>query len=48
MGRYHDALNSFAQATDINPEFTEAWFNKGMALMNLQKYLGAIRAFDSY
>lgn len=46
MSRYQDALNSFAQATDIDPEFTEAWYNKGMALMNLQKYLGAIRAFN--
>ena len=46
MCRYQDALNSFAQATDIDPEFTEAWYNKGMALMHQQKYLEAIRAFN--
>lgn len=46
MSRYQDALNAFAQAADIDPEFTEAWYNKGMALMNLQKYHEAIRAFD--
>ena len=46
MGRYNDALDSFAEAADIDPEFTEAWFNKGIALMNLQKYLEAICAFD--
>jgi len=46
MGRYQDALNSFAQAADIDPEFTEAWFNKGLALMHMGKYLEAIRAFN--
>ena len=46
MCRYQDARNSFAQATDIYPEFAEAWYNKGDALMNLEKYLEAIRAFD--
>jgi tetratricopeptide (TPR) repeat protein len=46
MGRYQDALNSFAQAADIDPEFTEAWYNKGLALMYQQKYLEAIRAFN--
>ena len=46
MCSYQDALNSFAQATDIDPEFTEAWYNKGVALMELGKYLEAIRAFD--
>jgi len=46
MCRYQDALNSFAQAADIDPEFTEAWFNKGMALMCSGKYLEAIRAFN--
>ncbi|MEI7649892.1 MAG: tetratricopeptide repeat protein [Methanomicrobiales archaeon] len=46
MCRYQDALNSFAQAADIDPEFTEAWFNKGMVLMCSGKYLEAIRAFN--
>jgi tetratricopeptide (TPR) repeat protein len=34
MSRYLDAHNSFAQATDIDPEFAEAWYNKGIALIN--------------
>ena len=46
MGRYQDALNSFAQAADIDPEFTEAWYNKGLSLMYMGKYLEAIRAFN--
>ena len=47
MGRNQDSLNSFAQAADIDPDFTEAWYNKGMALMEFGKYLEAIRAFDT-
>ena len=46
MGRYLDARNSFAQAADIDPGFAEAWYNKGIALMNLRKYLDAIRNFN--
>lgn len=41
-----DALNAFAHAADIDPELTEAWYNKGMALIELGKYLEAIRVFD--
>lgn len=46
MDRYQDALFAFAQATDIDPEFDQAWYNKGGALLRLRKYLEAIRAFD--
>ena len=46
MCRYQDARNSFAQAADIDPGFTEAWSNKGIALISLGKYVEAIRAFD--
>ena len=34
------------EAADIDPEFAEAWYNKGIALMTLGKYLEAIRTFD--
>ena len=44
--KYLDALNAFAQAADIDPEFTEAWYNKWMALMYSGKCLEAIRAFN--
>jgi tetratricopeptide (TPR) repeat protein len=37
---------AFAQATDIDPEFDQAGYNKGVALLRLRKYLEAIRAFD--
>ena len=46
MCRYQDARNLFAQAADIDPGFAEAWYNKGIVLMTLGKYLEAIRTFD--
>ncbi|MDO9036004.1 MAG: hypothetical protein Q7U51_12460 [Methanoregula sp.] len=46
MGIYQDALNSFAQAAEIDPEFTEAWYDKEMTLMCGGKYLEAIRTFN--
>lgn len=44
--KYRDAVNAFGQATDINPEFTNAWFNKSLALFHLGKDTGALRALD--
>jgi tetratricopeptide (TPR) repeat protein len=39
-------VNAFGQATDIDPEFTNAWFNKSLALVNLGKDIDALRALD--
>ena len=33
-GKYRDSVNAFGQATDTDPEFTNAWFNKSLALVN--------------
>jgi tetratricopeptide (TPR) repeat protein len=46
QGEYREAVNAFGQATDINPEFTNAWFNKSLALVHLGKYTEALRALD--
>ena len=46
QGEYREALNAFGQATDINPEFTNAWFNKSLALVHLGKDTKARRAID--
>jgi tetratricopeptide (TPR) repeat protein len=46
QGEYREALNAFGQATDINPEFTNAWFNKSLALVHLEKETEALRALD--
>jgi tetratricopeptide (TPR) repeat protein len=46
QGKYRKAVNAFGQATDVNGEFTNAWFNKSLALVNLEKDTEALRALD--
>jgi tetratricopeptide (TPR) repeat protein len=46
QGKYRDAVNAFGQATDTNPEFTNAWFNKNLALVRLREETEALRAVD--
>jgi len=46
QGKYRDTVNAFGQATDIDPEFTDAWFNKSLALFHLGKDTEALRALD--
>ena len=46
QGEYREAVNAFGQATDTDPEFTNAWFNKSLALINLGKDTEALRALD--
>jgi len=46
QGKYRDAVNAFGQATDIDPQFTNAWFNKSLALLHLGKETEALRALD--
>jgi len=46
QGKYRDAVNAFGQATDTDPEFINAWFNKSLALVHLGKDTGALRALD--
>jgi tetratricopeptide (TPR) repeat protein len=46
QGKYRDAVNAFGQATDIDPEFSNAWFNKSLALIHLNKETEALRALD--
>jgi len=46
QGKYHDAVNAFGQASDINPKFTNALFNKSLALVHLEKDSEALKALD--
>ena len=46
QGKYRDAVNAFGQAADISPLFTDALFNKSLALVNLGEDTGALRALD--
>ena len=39
-------MNAFGQATDTDPEFTNAWYNKSLALIHLGKETEALRALD--
>lgn len=47
QGEYREAVNAFGQATDTDPEFVNAWFNKSLALVNLGKDTEALRALDN-
>ncbi|MGA8778371.1 tetratricopeptide repeat protein [Methanoregula sp.] len=46
QGKYIDAVNAFGQATDIDPQFTNALFNKSLAFVHLKKDTEALRALD--
>ena len=46
QGEYREAVNAFGQATDTDPEFTNAWFNKSLALVHLGKDTEILRALD--
>ena len=46
QGKYREALNAFGQASDTDPEFTNALYNKSLALVHLEKDTEALRALD--
>ena len=46
LGRYEEALGCCERALQINPEFAEAWSNKGVALYFLKRYAQARQAFE--
>ncbi len=43
LGEFEDAIKAFDEAIKINPELAKAWFNKGHALYELEKYEDAKR-----
>ncbi len=44
-GRYEQAIASFDKAIELNPDFHDAWNNRGLALLNLERYEQAIASF---
>ena len=46
LGKFHEAIEAYDQALQIDPEYTSAWNNKGVVLSRLGKYNEAIEAFD--
>ena len=45
-GRYSDAVKSYDRAIEINPDFSEAWYNRGIALTELGRYTDAVTSYD--
>lgn len=43
---YGDAMNAFGQTADIDPKFTNAWFNKSLAFVHLGKETESLHALD--
>jgi tetratricopeptide (TPR) repeat protein len=43
--RYNESLDYFDQAIRIDPDFTEAWYAKGVALHNMMRYAEAIQCY---
>jgi tetratricopeptide (TPR) repeat protein len=44
--RYNESLDYFDQALRIDPDFTEAWYAKGVALHNMMRYDEAIQCYN--
>jgi tetratricopeptide (TPR) repeat protein len=46
--QYADAVSMYDQATKLDPNNFDIWFNKGYACMQLECYANAIFCFDKY
>jgi tetratricopeptide (TPR) repeat protein len=47
MKNYDDAIVDLSKAIELNPEFSEAFTNRGLAKYNLKNYEEAIKDLDS-
>ena len=45
-GRFEDAIQHFDRAIEIDPRYLDAWFNKGVALINKRDDPGAMECFQ--
>jgi len=48
QGNYREAVNAFGQAADTDPAYTQAWFNRSLALVHLGKETEALRALERF
>ena len=46
MQHYEEAIASYDRATQIKPDFSEAWFGRGTVLSKLQQYEEAIASYE--
>jgi tetratricopeptide (TPR) repeat protein len=44
--QYENALNSYDEATKINPDYISAWHNRGRPLSRLKRYEEALGSYD--
>ena len=47
LGRLDEALSAFGKASGLNPSYTNAWFGKGEALMQLGRHQDAVVCFEN-
>ena len=46
LGKYEDAIKDFDKVLEIDPEYSNGYYNRGLSLNNLEKYEEAIKDFD--
>jgi tetratricopeptide (TPR) repeat protein len=46
LRRYDDALRSYDKAIEIDPNFADAWYYRGLALSKLDRYNEAIASYE--
>jgi len=46
LARYSEAVISYDKAIAVNPDFADAWYNRGIALEKLGRYSEADTSFE--
>lgn len=46
LGQHVEALAAFDQAIQLQPDFYQAWYSRGLVLLSLKKYSEALEAFE--
>jgi len=46
QGEFNKSIDSYDQAIQIKSDYADAWYNRGIALMNQTKYKESIKSFD--
>jgi len=46
LEKQEEAIEAYNKAIEINPKYADAWYNKGVTLVQLERQEEAIKAFD--
>ena len=46
LGKFDEAIKAYDKAIEIDPQHSNAWYNKGLALTKLNRQNEAIKAFE--